>query len=776
MTCSRKSASLILAVAALAFLANSAAQAQSKQILVTQPINNSLTVTLTGNTRPEVNPVLKTAAVATNQKLPHLMLLLKRPAALDAQLTAFIDELHNPASPNFHKWISAEQFGAQFGPAQSDIAAVTSWLESQGFAVNVVYANGMFIDFSGTVGQVETAFHTQINNYDINGVGHFANATDPQIPAALGQIIGGIISLNDFKPKALHEHIQKTRVAPNSHTLTTNYDNANGEELVPWDLERIYNIAPLYSAGISGQGMTIVVLEDTNLFNCNAANAAGNSPGTPCSATSDWAAFRNTFGLGRYTAGSLSQENPAPQTGANNCSTPGTTTGYPTGVNSDDIEAAIDVEWATAAAPSATIVNAACANPRGGFGGLTALQNILSHPNADNVDVVSMSYGESEESSGAAFNAAFNTTFQQAVAAGIAIFVSSGDEDAASTDGGGADCTGFPPADNGDYGCATHGITISGWMSSPYDVSVGGLDFADTYLGLNASYWNAANNVWYGSAKSYIMEQPWNDSCAGTLVSNFIGFATTYGPDGFCNSSIASDPTDPTSNFLIAVGGSGGPSACATGTAANRGVANGTCAGWPKPSYQSSNLGLLAGLQNDGVRDTPDVSLMAANGLWGHYYAVCYSNTLDTADGGTPCVGQPVNWPGFGGTSVSSPIFAAIQSLVVQHKGSLQGNPNPRYYALAAAEYGPSGNSACDSSLGNATGSSCIFHDVTLGDNDADCQNDGTHTFDCYFDGGNVGVLSTSNTAYQPAYLTTTGWDFASGIGSVNAYNLVFAY
>jgi subtilase family serine protease len=185
---------------------------------------------------------------------------------------------------------------------------------------------------------------------------------------------------------------------------------------------------------------------------------------------------------------------------------------------------------------------------------------------------------------------------------------------------------------------------------------------------------------------------------------------------------------------------------------------------------------LLAGLQNDGVRDTPDVSLMAANGLWGHYYAVCYSNTLDTADGGTPCVGQPVNWPGFGGTSVSSPIFAAIQSLVVQHKGSLQGNPNPRYYALAAAEYGPSGNSACDSSLGNATGSSCIFHDVTLGDNDADCQNDGTHTFDCYFDGGNVGVLSTSNTAYQPAYLTTTGWDFASGIGSVNAYNLVFAY
>ena len=724
MICRRKFASIALAMAALALIANPAAQAQTKQILVTQPINNNVTVTLAGNTRPEVNPVLKTAAVATNQKLDHLLLLLKRPAALDAQLTAFIDELHDPSSPNYHQWINAEQFGEQFGPAQSDISAVTSWLESEGFTVNVVYANGMFIDFSGTVGQVETAFHTQINNYDINGVGHFANATDPQVPAALGQVIGGVVSLNDFKPKALHEHIQKAHVDAASHSLKTSYTNAEGLELAPWDLEKIYNIAPLYSAGISGQGMKIVVLEDTNLFNCNATNAAG-AAGTACSSTSDWATFRNTFGLSRYTAGNLLQQNPAPQTGTNNCSTPSTTSGYPAGVNSDDIEAAIDVEWATAAAPSATIVNAACANPRSGFGGLTALVNILSHPNADNVDVVSMSYGESEESGGATLNASFNTTFQQAVAAGIAIFVSSGDEDAASTDGGGYDCTGFPTADNGDYGCALHGITISGWMSSPYDVSVGGLDFADTYLKQNSSYWNAANNIWYGSAKSYIPEQPWNDSCAGTLIAEYFDYSQTYGTAGFCNSADAIDPTDPTSNLLIAVGGSGGPSACATGKASNSGVANGTCAGWPKPSYQSANIGLLAGLQNDGVRDTPDVSLMAANGLWGHYYAVCYSNTLDTADGGTPCTGQPSTWPGFGGTSVSSPIFAAIQSLVIQHKGSLQGNPNPRYYALAATEYGPTGSSACNSTLGNATGSTCVFHDVTLGDNDADCQNDG---------------------------------------------------
>jgi hypothetical protein len=310
-------------------------------------------------------------------------------------------------------------------------------------------------------------------------------------------------------------------------------------------------------------------------------------------------------------------------------------------------------------------------------------------------------------------------------------------------------------------------------MSSQYDVSVGGLDFADTYLGQNSTYWNATNNAFYGSAKSYIPEQPWNDSCAGTLLAQYLtGSSITYGSTGFCNTGSTS--------YHLAVGGSGGPSGCATGTPAVSGVVGGTCAGYAKPSYQTAYLGTMAGMVNDGVRDTPDVSLMAANGLWGHYYLICYSDTTNTglSNGGTPCVGQPINWPGYGGTSVSSPIMAAIQSLVVQHKGSLQGNPNPRYYALAASEYGPSGNASCNSSLGNGVGSSCVFYDVTLGDIDANCQahTGSTGKVNCYLPSGLVGVLSTSNSAYQPAYPTTTGWDFATGIGSLNAYNLVMQY
>jgi len=779
--CRLTSASLVFAVAALAFSVSPASHAQSKRFLVSQEIDNKDLVTLPRNTRSEAIERNDRGPVSADLQLDHLILALQRPAELEEQLTKFIDDLNDAGSPSFHKWLSAEEFGEKFGPAQDDIETVKGWLESQGLTVNLTYSNKMFIDFSGNAGQVGRAFHTELRNYEVNGEMHIANSSDPKVPAALAPVIRGVLYLNNFLPKPMLQQRHQAHIDPKSGRPVSKYTTASdGIPLVPWDLAKIYNIAPLLSAGISGQGMKIVVVEDTNQWGCNGNVALSNAAGgTPCNATSDWAVFRNTFGLGRYTAGSLLEENPG-TTVSTACTSPTTARGYPagSGINSDDVEATIDVEWATAAAPSATIINAACKSPGGGFGGLTAIMNILNHPNADHVDVISMSYGESEESTSAALNASFNTTFQQASTAGVAIFVSSGDEDAASTDGGGADCTGFPPADNGYYGCAVHGITISGWMSSPYDVSVGGLDFADTYLHENGTYWNAANNVFYGSAKSYIPEQPWNDSCAGTLITSFLGFGQSYGPSGFCNSTTASDPSDPASNYLIAVGGSGGPSTCATGRPTTSGVDNGTCVGYAKPTYQSAYIGSMAGLQSDGVRDTPDVSLMAANGLWGHYYLVCYSDTTadGLANGGTACTGKPDTWPGYGGTSVSSPIFAAIQALVVQHKGSLQGLPNPRYYQLAATEYGPTGSSTCNSTNGATSGGSCIFHDVTLGDNIANCQKDGSTAFDCYLDGGNVGVLSTSNSSYQPAYLTTTGWDFATGIGSVNAYNLVMAY
>ena len=756
---------LVLGAAALTLAFSRSSAAQEKRALITQRIDDSKLTTLAGNTRPEATAENDRGVVSPDLPLEHMMVVLKRAPEVEAQLQQFIEDQHNPKSANFHHWIGSEEFGQRFGLAQSDVEAITDWLQRWGFQVNVVYNNKMLIDFSGTAAQAEDAFHTEIHNYDVEGVQHFANVSDPKIPSGLATAVTGIVGFNDFTGQAMHQRITPVQISPRTGKLGKPDYTVGGElPLVPYDLDKVYNIQPLFSAGISGQGMKIVVVEDTNLWNCTSSNATIPT-GTvqACSSTSDWAVFRNTFGLGRYMSGNLAEENPGP-TVSTSCSKPSTGAGYPSGsnINTDDDEAAIDVEWAAAAAPNATIINAACADPSGGFGGLTAIQNILNHPNADNVDVISMSYGEPETTGGATLNASFNTTFQQAVTAGIGIFVSSGDALAAG--------------DDRNRTSATHGINISGWMSSPYDVSVGGLDFADTYFGENSTYWNSTNNVFYGSAKSYIMEQPWNDDCAGTLLAHYeTGSYITYGSTGFCNTATGA-------NFHQVAGGSGGPSGCATGTPSTTGVVSGTCAGWPKPSYQSSNIGLMSGLVNDGVRDTPDVALMAANGLWGHYYLICFS---DPHNSGVACTGQPTNWPGFGGTSVSSPIMAGIQSLVVQHKGSLQGNPNNRYYALAATEYGPSGNASCDSTLGNGVGSSCIFYDVTAGDIDAGCTALSGTLHNCYKPSGTQGVLSTSNSSYLPAYPTgpdapfgtySRGWDFASGIGSVNAYNLVMSY
>src|SRR5208283_4934919 len=546
---------------------------------------------------------------------------------------------------------------------------------------------------------------------EVKGEKHIANMSDPRIPAALAPAVVGVVSLHNFMPDTL------TKLRPEytfgGCSVGTCY------AVVPADLETIYNLNPLFSAGISGQGQTIVVIESSNV-----------------SGTTDWTTFRSTFGLSSYTSGSFTQINPAPPNGTNNC-TPG--------VNTAEVEATVDAEYASAAAPSAAIVLASCDNTTATFGGLIALQNLLNESGTPPA-IMSISYGECEAINGASANAAFNSTYQQAVTEGVSVFVAAGDAGAAM-------CS------RSTYGdIATYGIGVSGYTSTPYNVSVGGTDYGDTYAGTNSTYWSATNSPKYGSAKSYVPEIPWNDSCASGLIAEFNGFGQTYGPSGFCNSSAGE------AYYLNFESSGGGPSGCATGSPAVSGVVGGTCAGWPKPSWQS-----LVGNPSDGVRDLPDVSLFAANGVWDHFYVFCYS---DIANGGTACTGAPVTWSGAGGTSFASPIMAGIQALVNQNAGGPQGNPNPIYYQLAANEYGASGSTTCNSTLGNGVGSSCIFYDVTQGDMDVNC----TGTNNCYLDSASIGVLSTSNSSYQPAYGTTTGWDFATGIGTVNAYNLVKAY
>jgi subtilase family serine protease len=493
---------------------------------------------------------------------------------------------------------------------------------------------------------------------------------------------------------------------------------SNYYAVVPGDLATIYNFNPVFNAGISGQGQTIVLIENTDLYS-----------------TADWGTFRSTFGLSGYSAGSLTQTNPAPPSGPNNCIDPG--------VNADDGEAILDAEYASAAAPNAAIQMAACADAQLTFGGLIAIQNLINSTSTPPA-IISISYGECETVNGAAANAAFNSAYQQAAAEGVSVFVAAGDSGAATCDQ--------------NQAAAANGITVSALASTPYNVAVGGTDFGDTYAGTNSTYWNSGNSATYASALSYVPEIPWNDSCAGALLTTYENYPSS-GPNSLCN--YAGGLISAILGTTTTAAGGGGPSGCATGTPSIGGVVSGTCAGYPKPSWQ-----VVAGNPNDGVRDLPDVSLFSANGLWSHFYVFCYS---DIANGGTACSGAPSGWTAAGGTSFASPIMAGVQALINQRSGARQGNPNPVYYSLAAAQFSGGGNASCNSSLGNGTASSCVFYDVTQGDMAVDC----TGSANCFDSADGYGVLSTSNSVKQPAYGTTTLWDFATGIGTINVTNLV---
>jgi len=689
--------------------------AQPARPRITTPIDEGKLYRLNGNTRPEANADNDLGAVPDSLPVDHMMLQLRRSADQESALASRIAALHDPKSPSYHQWLTPAQFAEAFAPAQEDVAKIESWLQSQGFTVHGVSSGGMTIDFSGNARQVRDAFHTEMHYVNSGGQRHIANMSDPQIPQALAPVVRGVVSLHDFSP-----HPMKRAHA----NFTFTQQGATYQALTPEDLATIYNLAPAFAQGYTGKGQTIAVIEDSNLYS-----------------NSDWNTFRSTFGLSAYSGGSLTTVHPG-----TSCTNPG--------ANSDDSEATLDAEWASAAAPDAAIQVASCSSTRTTFGGYIALVNLVNsdtHPN-----LISLSYGTCEAENGASANAALSDAYQQAVAEGISVFVAAGDEGAAACDSGASG--------------ATHGIAVSGFASTPYNVAAGGTDFGDTLSNTTSTYWNSSNDVNFGSARSYIPEIPWNDSCAGGLLSAFLGFPSPYGSSGFCASSTARE------NGLVQVAaGSGGPSGCSSGAPSVSGVVSGSCQGVAKPSWQTG----VKGVPSDGVRDIPDVSLFSGTGIWGHYYVMCWS---DRRNGGASCAGDPSTWAGAGGTSFAAPILAGIQALVNQKTGSAQGNPNFVYYQLAAS-------ATCNASAGDSATSSCVFHNVSQGDIAVDCSgNDscfgatsspsggrrgGFGGFGGFGQSQSDGALSTSTSSYSPAFSAASGWNFSTGLGSLNVLNLL---
>ncbi len=673
--------SLLACLATTTFLA---AQ-QSAPTLVTQVVDNSVRTVLPGNVHPLARAEFEQGEAPPDMPLKRMLLVLKRSDQQEAAVRSLIEDQQDSRTPGFHQWLTPDQFGATYGPSDSDLAAVTNWLKSSGFEVTSISAGRTVIEFSGTAGLLKQAFGTGLHQYAIKGKTYWANAANPSVPKALSPVVAGLVSLNNF-PRKPHNNVLGTFtrkddgefVPISQFTLHSQGQPFFG--VSPADFAKIYNIP----STMDGSGQTIAIVGETNIN------------------LQDIRTFRSIFGLPARDPHIIV-----------NGPDPGILT------DAEETESVLDVSWSGAVAKNAAIDFVVSASTSTTYGidlsSLYIVDNNLA-------PVMSESYGLCEAQLGNAYNAFYNALWQQAAAQGITVLLSSGD-------GGSAGCDDF---NRQTY--AQLGLAVSGFASTPYNVSVGGTDF-DQNAGNVNNYWNSSNNQQGESAKSYIRELPWNDSCAGVL----------FAPD-YCSGNNL--------NFLDIVAGSGGQSTCATQDD------SGNClSGYAKPSWQTGT-----GVRPDGVRDSPDVSLFASSGFNHSFYMLCEADALQ----GHACnIGSNYAFLAIGGTSASSPAFAGVMALVNQKTGSRQGNANYVLYKLAAQS-----GASCDSTAltdSQLTSNACIFYDTTKGNNSVPCL-----IIDCGTPSpSGYGVLVDPLDGITPAWTTTRGYDMATGLGTVNVANLV---
>lgn len=651
--------------------------------LITQPIDENQLTVLKGNVHPLARPEFDLGTAPASLPMQRMLLVLKRSPQQESALRKLLDDQQDKRSPSYHKWLTPEQFGKQFGPADSDMQAITGWLQSHGFQLGPPTKGRTVLEFSGSASQVQEAFHTSIHKYIVNGEQHWANSTDPQIPTALTPAVAGVRALNNFPAKPMNvlagvgERDPKTgKIHPSQPLLTfpsgcvenSSVSNYCSNWLGPYDFATIYDVLPLWNAGIDGAGVTVAIVGETDIQ------------------MSDVQAFRSFFGL--------PVNNPA-----------FIWNGPDPGIQGDESEADIDVQWSGAVAKGATIDFVISESTETTSGTDLSAVYIVENNFAA---VMSESYGECELGLGTTGNQFYNTLWQQASAQGITVLVSAGDA-------GSAGCDNF---DASSPAPAQYGLQISGYASTPYNVAVGGTDFND--FNDPGTYWSTTDNpTTQESALKYIPESTWNDSCTNAIWETFSQFSTN--PEMNCN--------NPQLNDVTVVAGSGGVSNCTTPS----GSEPSDCAGgYARPAWQTGS----GSFSTDGKRDIPDVSLFASNGFVGQAYVICQ------ADNQGAC---PGSFLGFGGTSVSSPAFAGIMAMVNQQTGERQGNANYVLYKLAAQQ--PS-----------------AFHDVTVGTNAVPCAT-GSPNCTTTIAGDSYGILS--------GYNAGAGYDLTTGLGSVDANNLV---
>jgi subtilase family serine protease len=632
---------------------------------IVQPIVAGPISPVAGTVHPLARPQYDQGPVATSMQLQGMTINFNRSAAQQASLNTLLTAQQTPSSSSYHQWLTAAQFGEQFGMSQQDLDQVTAWLQSQGFTVNNVAESHTSIRFSGTAGMAEQAFHTQIHKYIVNGQSHFANATQISLPNAFASTVSRVGGLHDFKPqpRLIRPAGTKTEGAQPHFTSGISGDHF----LAPGDFAVIYNVNPLYSAGYTGSGQTIGIAGQTDIV------------------MADITDFR--------TAAGLPTNNPTVFL------IPGSADPGIGDASGDINEADLDLEWSGGVAKNASIVFVNSTNVMDSM--QYAIENKI---NGLQIPILSISYGGCEPSWTSADLSSMEASFQQANAQGQTVL-------SAAADNGAADCDEQANPNGPPIISATQGLQVDYPASSAYVTGMGGSEFTGDGTAASPStgadqYWsaNGSNDV-LTSALSYIPEMAWNDTAFE--IENGGGLSA----------------------------GGGGKSLL-----------------WTKPSWQTG----VTGIPSDGARDVPDLSLNASPDH--DPYLVCTQITLDSNPSTytSSCTsGFRISDPGqddnqglvaFGGTSADAPSFAGVLALIEQQLGvpAGLGNINPTLYTLAA----------------NSTTYASAFHDITTGSNIVPCTSGST---DCPSSG-------------EMGYSAETGYDQATGLGSVNASNLATAF
>lgn len=617
----------------------SVGQQISPRPLITQAVDESQLVTLKESTHPLARPQFDIGTAVPDMPLQRMLLVLRRNPEQETALRKLLDDQHDKLSPTYHKWLTPDEFGRRFGASDQDLQIVTGWLQSHGLQIERVTHGRTIVEFSGSESQVEEAFHTEVHKYLVNGEEHWANASDPKIPAALAPAIAGTWSLHDFLKKPnlrISPQVLKTKYTPGKRPDAT-LTGSNGQvvhALSPADYAIIYNINPLYTNGQYGQGEHIAVVARSNLFENG----------------QDIFNFESVFDP--LCCGGVQIVLDGPD--------PGDLGG------GEEAEATLDATWSSAIAPAAT-VDFVVSGSTSTTDGVDLSELYIIDNNV--APVMTESFGSCESFATQAEAMGISMLAEQAAAEGITYMVSSGDSGAAG-------------CDNPSKAPAIHGLSVSVLASPQFTVAVGGTEFNE---GNNsAKYWNSTNGSGLVSAISHIPEDVWNESCANCQSPN-----------------------------LFSTGG-------------------GHSVLFAKPTWQSG----VPGITSDGFRDVPDVSLSAA--LHDGYLLCLEGSCIPDAQGF-------ISFFLIGGTSASAPSFAGIMALVDQQQSAAQGQANYVLYRLAAAQ-GASGAPCNASGTTALPAATCIFNDVTVGNN---------------------------SVPGQTGFSAGTGYDLATGLGSVNVSNLV---